>query len=64
VTVEAYTVLHERDGSPQLGIVGALTADGARTWANTTEASLLHALVTEEVEGRAAVVSGGQLTLA
>jgi acetyl-CoA C-acetyltransferase len=64
VTVEAYTVLHERDGSPQLGIVGALTADGARTWANTTDASLLHALVTEEVEGRAADVSGGLLPLA
>ncbi len=64
VTVEAYTVLHERDGSPQLGIVGALTTDGRRTWANTTDAALLHALVTEEVEGRAAVVSGGQLALA
>jgi acetyl-CoA C-acetyltransferase len=64
VTVEAYTVLHERDGSPQLGIVGALTADGARTWANTTDPALLHALVTEEVDGRAAVVSGGQLSLA
>lgn len=63
-TVEAYTVLHERDGSPQLGIVGALTADGARTWANTTDPALLHALVAEEVEGRPAVVSAGRLALA
>jgi acetyl-CoA C-acetyltransferase len=63
VRVEAYTVLHERDGSPQLGIVGALTSEGRRVWANTTEPSLLHALVTEEVDGRAATVAGGQLTL-
>lgn len=64
VTVEAWTVLHERDGSPQLGLVGALTSDGARTWANTSEPDLLAVLVTEEVEGRAATIAGGQLTLA
>jgi acetyl-CoA C-acetyltransferase len=64
VTIEAWTVLHERDGSPQLGIVGGLLDDGRRTWANTSDPSLLQALVTEELEGRAGVVAGGQLTLA
>ena len=64
VTIEAWTVLHERDGSPQLGIVGGLLDDGRRTWANTTEPSLLAALTSEELEGRAAVVTGGQLSLA
>jgi acetyl-CoA C-acetyltransferase len=64
VTVEAWTVLHERDGSPQLGIVGGLLEDGRRTWANTSDADLLQVLVTQEVEGRAATVSGGQLSLA
>ena len=64
VTVEAWTVLHERDGSPQLGLVGALTADGARTWANTTDPDLLQVLVTEEVEDRPGSIAGGQLTLA
>jgi acetyl-CoA C-acetyltransferase len=64
VTVEAWTVLHERDGSPQLGIVGGLLDDGRRTWANTSDPALLQVLVTEAVEGRPAVITGGQLTLA
>ena len=63
-TVEAWTVLHERDGSPQLGLVGALLDDGRRTWANTSDPSLLQVLVTEAVEGRRASIAGGQLTLA
>lgn len=63
VRVEAYTVLHERDGSPQLGIVAGLLDDGRRTWANTTDAGLLHTLVTEEVEGHPADIAGGELTL-
>jgi acetyl-CoA C-acetyltransferase len=63
-TVEAWTVLHERDGAPQLGIVGALLDDGRRTWANTSDADLLQVLVTEEVEGRRASIADGQLTLA
>lgn len=64
VTVEAYTVLHERDGSPQLGIVSCLDDAGRRTWANTSDAGLLRAMVTEEVDGRRAEVAGGEVMLA
>jgi acetyl-CoA C-acetyltransferase len=64
VTIESYTVLHERDGSPQLGIVGGLLDDGRRTWANTTDPSLMQALVNDDLVGRPAAVTGGQLSLA
>ncbi|HUP86243.1 MAG TPA: acetyl-CoA acetyltransferase [Acidimicrobiales bacterium] len=62
-TVEAWTVLHERDGSPQIGLIGALVDDGRRTWANTSDPGLLQSLVTDAVEGRRATIAGGQLTL-
>ena len=55
-TVEASTVVYERDGSPSLGIVAALTPDGRRAWANTREPGLLKALTTEDVAGLAAVL--------
>ncbi|MEA3077137.1 MAG: acetyl-CoA C-acetyltransferase [Actinomycetota bacterium] len=54
--IEAYTVLHDRDGSPNLGIVACLLADGRRTWANTTDPSCLHALTTEACEHRAVTI--------
>jgi acetyl-CoA C-acetyltransferase len=61
-TVEASTVVHDRDGQPQLGIVGLLTPDGARTWANTSEPGLMKALTIEDFSGRAAHVSGHAVT--
>jgi acetyl-CoA C-acetyltransferase len=54
VTIEATSVNYERDGSPVLGIVAALTADGRRALANTREPDLLAALTTEAHEGRTA----------
>jgi acetyl-CoA C-acetyltransferase len=54
VTIEATSVNVERDGTPVLGIVSALTADGRRALANTRDAGLLAALTTEAHEGRAA----------
>src|SRR5262249_20576191 len=54
VTIEATSVNYERDGSPALAIVSALTADGRRALANTRDANLLTALTTEAHEGRTA----------
>ena len=54
VTIEATSVNYERDGSPVLGIVAALTDDGRRALANTRDADLLAALTTEAYEGRRA----------
>lgn len=54
VTIETYTVMHERDGSPMLGIVSCLLPDGRRAWANSNETGLLKAMCEEEFCGRPA----------
>jgi thiolase-like protein TLP1 len=51
ITVEATAVSFERDGSPSLGILTGLTADGRRALANTRDPDLLQALTTEAHEG-------------
>jgi acetyl-CoA C-acetyltransferase len=40
-TLETFVVMHERDGSPAMGTVAVRTPDGARTWANTTDADII-----------------------
>jgi acetyl-CoA C-acetyltransferase len=62
VTIEATSVNFERDGSPVLGIVSALTDDGRRVLANTRDADLLVALTTEVHEGRRAHVTNDSAT--
>jgi len=62
VTIEATSVNYERDGTPALGIVSALTADGRRALANTRDADLLAALTTEAHEGRLARVTNDGAT--
>ena len=52
VTLEATSVSFERDGSPALGLVSAITDDGNRALANSRDADLLRALTTEPWEGR------------
>ena len=37
-TLETFVVMHERDGSPAMGIVAVRTPDGGRTWASSTDA--------------------------
>jgi acetyl-CoA C-acetyltransferase len=57
VTVETSTVIHERDGTPSLGIVACLAPSGRRAWANTRRPELLELLVTaSDVTGRAGVL--------
>jgi acetyl-CoA C-acetyltransferase len=56
VAVEAYTVMHERDGSPMNAIAACLLPSGERTWATTTEPDVLSLMLTEEVVGRPAKV--------
>jgi acetyl-CoA C-acetyltransferase len=50
-TVETYTVTHDRDGNPSLGIVVARLADGRRCWANLTDADVLQRMEREEFIG-------------
>ena len=59
VTIDSYTVMHERDGSPVLGLIACLLPDGRRTWANTHEPGMLKAMTLEEFCGRPAVMRSG-----
>ncbi len=52
VTLEATSVAFERDGTPSLGIVTALTGDGRRAMANIRDADALRSLTTDAHEGR------------
>jgi acetyl-CoA C-acetyltransferase len=56
VTIEAWSVMHERDGEPSIGIVACLTPAGGRAWGNTRKPDLLEAL-----KGDALDLSAAQL---
>ena len=58
VTIETYTVMHERDGMPVLGIVACLLPDGRRAWGNVYETGLLKAMGEEEFCRRPARLRG------
>lgn len=53
-TVESYTVVHDRDGQPELGILALLTPDGRRAWGNVTDEVALAELEKTEGCGRGA----------
>jgi acetyl-CoA C-acetyltransferase len=61
VTIESYTVMHERDGSMTNAIVACLTPDGARTWATSTDADVMKAMTSDDLVGRAAGIEDGVL---
>ncbi len=63
VTVEAYTVVHERDGSPDNAVVACRTPDGGRTWGLSREPDLLRAMCTQEIVGAVGELSGDEATL-
>jgi acetyl-CoA C-acetyltransferase len=50
-TVETYTVTHDREGSPALGIIVARLADGRRCWANLNDPDVLRRIEREELIG-------------
>jgi len=65
VTVETYTVVYDRDGVPERGILACRTAGGARTWANIGDPSVLADLTTAEGIGRSGTLdAAGVLTIA
>jgi acetyl-CoA C-acetyltransferase len=51
-TVEAYTVQHDRDGQPAVGIVVVRLADGRRCWANISDAAILARIEQDEFVGQ------------
>ena len=56
VDIESWTVMHDRDGSPETGIVVGLLGDGRRAWGVSSEPAVVKAMITEELAGRRATV--------
>ncbi|MDP1821368.1 MAG: acetyl-CoA acetyltransferase [Acidimicrobiales bacterium] len=52
--IESWTVMHDREGRPEVGLVVGLMADGQRAWGTTTDADLVQTMVAEELAGRKA----------
>ncbi len=52
-TVEAYTVMHSREGTPERAIASCILANGRRAWGTSTDASLAAAMCEGEWVGRA-----------
>ena len=51
-TIEAYTVMHDRDGQPEQLLCTALLADGRRAWGSSNDAGLAAACCEGEWVGR------------
>jgi acetyl-CoA C-acetyltransferase len=61
--IESYTVMYGADG-PSVGHAACLTADGTRTWANTTDPDVMAEMTRTEFCGRRASIDGqGLLTV-
>jgi acetyl-CoA C-acetyltransferase len=51
-TIEAYTVMHSREGEPEKGIAACLLADGRRAWGTSEDVALAAAMCEGEWVGR------------
>ena len=56
VQVEAYTVIYDRD-APTRAVAACLTADGKRTWGNTTDRDWMHDMQTKELCGSKVLIA-------
>ena len=63
VTVEAYSVMHDRDGSPARLAAAVLTDDGVRSWGVSHDKGLMdHCIANDVVGERLSLSSTGDLT--
>ncbi|MEY2642247.1 MAG: hypothetical protein RLZZ368_894 [Actinomycetota bacterium] len=53
VSIEAYTVMHDRDGNPERSIASCLRADGTRAWGISEDRDMASAMCDGEWVGRA-----------
>ncbi|MFM9002045.1 MAG: hypothetical protein ACKOKA_00205, partial [Acidimicrobiaceae bacterium] len=51
-TVEAFTVMHDRDGQPETAIAATLLKDSRRAWATSTDSQVVKALCAGEWVGQ------------
>jgi acetyl-CoA C-acetyltransferase len=56
VVVESFTVMHDRDGTPALGIVACLLPDGRRAWGNVHDPGAAKAMTVDDHIGRTATL--------
>ena len=64
-TIEAYTVMHSREGEPETAITACLLADGRRAWGTSTERGLATAMCDGEWVGRDVILDdAGTVTAA
>jgi acetyl-CoA C-acetyltransferase len=52
VTVESYTVMHDRDGQAETALFALLTPEGGRTWGSSTDPSTMAELLRAQGIGR------------
>ena len=57
-TIEAYTVMHDRDGAPQLAITASSLPDGRRAWATSSDVDTATALTDGEWVGQTIHLDG------
>jgi acetyl-CoA C-acetyltransferase len=63
-TIEAYTVMHGRDGAPEQAIATCLLDDGRRAWGLSTDAGVMSAMSEGEWVGQRVTLSAtGDLLL-
>jgi acetyl-CoA C-acetyltransferase len=60
-TLETFTVTHGRDGEREMAFAAALTLDGARVWASSTDSDVMLALETGELLGSPVEIKEGSL---
>ena len=64
VTIEAYTVMHDREGGPETALAACLLGNGRRAWGKSTDIDLAGAMCAGEWVGRAASLDAeGRLTI-
>ena len=52
-TVEAYSVMHHRDGHPEIAHISCLLADGRRAWGESTDVDIMRSMCENEWVGTA-----------
>jgi acetyl-CoA C-acetyltransferase len=52
MTIEGYSVMHDREGNPERSIASCILADGRRAWADTTDVGIGRDMCVNEWVGR------------
>lgn len=58
-TIEGWTVMHERDGSPSRAHAACLTPDGRRTWGVSSDPEVMALFESTDVGGRSVTLAAG-----